>query len=106
MIFTSAGVAVAAVTSDNGTAFLAKSTDTPVGETWTIVENIGAVFSAGNVSWVYGFTEDGNGNLYAATNAGIYRGTSDGENWVLLGNVGDVEALNQERALGQEFQVT
>ena len=104
LILTSAGIAIAAVVSQ-GVVYLARSTEVPLGRNWEIITSTIQAFSSANVRRIYNITEDANGFLHLSTNAGIFRGDSTGDNWVLFGTVGDLEALSDGKLLGQEFEV-
>lgn len=106
MIYTSAKIAIAAIVSENGTAVLVKSIDSPIGAIWELISGVTSLFSNNNVTRIFNFTEDANGIVYAATNAGVFQGSADGTNWQIIGNVGNMESTANSKALGQEFYIS
>lgn len=105
VIFTSRSFAIAGVVSPTLT-YLAKSTEIPIGSSWLVIPETVQSFASANVKRIFNITEDTEGNLFVATNAGIFKGDANGENWVLFGTVGDLEAMSGGKVLGQEFEVT
>jgi len=104
LIQTSTNIVLAAIVS-NQAVYLAKSVEIPLGKNWEIITPTINKFSAADVKRIFNITEDANGFIYVTTNAGIFKGDANGDNWVLSGSVGDLEALSGNRVIGQEFLV-
>ena len=101
VLYTNNKIALAGIVSVNNTPQIMKSNNL---EDWINISSLNFMFYQNKVNKIYNMIEHDN-KIYIATNSGIYSGDINGSSWTFEGKVGDLNALNGKKILGQEFKV-
>ena len=109
ILYTSSNVVLAVAVSSNldDIRFVRNETDftsTNFDSNWVFLNNISNYMKEMGINTVFNL-EESEDKIYAATNRGILVGNINGNDWKLVGRVGNVESTSGGKVIGQEFEI-